>query len=86
MAIVNNSTLTHLLLHTLAHALDARPLDKVRQVEGRLLEAPLALQVLALGAPVPRLRLCQGFEEAFFSKKFFLNSKSGRKIILTDFT
>ena len=46
----------HLLLPGLAHALDARPLDKVRQVEGRLLEAPLALQVLALGAPVPRHR------------------------------
>ena len=49
---------TCLFLDGLAHRLDTGALDKVRQVERRLLEAALSLQVLALGAPMSRHGHC----------------------------
>ena len=45
---------SYLLLQCLSHLLDAGALDELGQLEGRLLDTPLALQVLALEAPVAR--------------------------------
>lgn len=46
----------HLLLQGLPHFLNASPLDELGQLKGRLLNAPLPLQVLPLEAPVTRHR------------------------------
>lgn len=53
---VNWVNAADLLLQGLPHLLDARLLDEVGQLERRLLDSSLALQVLPLEAPVPRHR------------------------------
>ena len=54
MSVSIHDTPPDLFSESRPHLGDARGLDVLGQLEGRLLDTPLALQVLALEAPVTR--------------------------------